>query len=150
MVIWIIILVKTILIWQWYLEYLSYPSYVIVNMKAIYTTYHWFLSVEMLHRYSTSTRCTKDHEIQLRLPKSKFIMIPIFETLILNSHCTKRIIRKNIWKLNLETITMTIMFCHSYILNVQVLGTHNLKISSTIWLIAGVWVIFINSVHYTI
>ena len=45
---------------------------------------------------------------------------------------------------------MTIMFCHSYILNVQILSTHNLKISSTIWLIAGVWVVFINSVHYII
>ena len=122
----------------------------IVNMKAIYTLNHWFLSLEMLNRYTTSTRCTKDHKIQLRLPKSKFIVVPIFEPLILNSHCTKWITHKNVWKLNLKTITMTIIFCHSYILNVQILSTHNLKISSSIWLIASVWVLFINSVHYII
>ena len=65
-------------------------------------------------------------------------MVPIFESLILYSHCTKRIISKNIWKFNLKTITMTIviMFCHSYVLNVQILSTNKLKISSTIWLIA--------------
>ena len=68
-------------------------------------------------------------------------MIPIFETLILNSHCTKQIVCKNVWKLNLETITMTIIFCHSYVLNVKVLGSNKLKISSTIWLIAGIWVV---------
>ena len=77
-------------------------------------------------------------------------MIPIFEPLILNSHCTKRIVRKNVWKLNLETITVTIMFCHSYILDVQIFSTHNLEISSSIWLIAGFWVVFINSIHYII
>ena len=77
-------------------------------------------------------------------------MIPIFEPLILNSHCTKRIVRKNVWKLNLETITMTIMFCHSYILDVQILSTNKLKISTPIWGIAGTGVVFINSVHYII
>ena len=51
----------------------------IVNMKAIYAPYHWFLSVKMLNRYTTSRTGTKYHEIQLRLPNSKFIMIPIFE-----------------------------------------------------------------------
>ena len=69
----------------------------------------------------------KYHEIQLRLPNSKFVMIPIFEPLILNSHCTKRIVRKNVWKLNLETITMTaIVFCHSYILDVQIFSSNKL------------------------
>ena len=119
----------------------------IVNMKAIYVPYHWFLSIKMLNRYTTSRTSTKYHEIQLRLPNSKFIMIPIFEPLILNSHCTKQIVCKNVWKLNMETITMTIIFCHSYVLNVQIFGTHDLKMSSPIWLIAGVWVISINSVH---
>ena len=120
----------------------------IVNMKAICAPYHWFLSVKMLNRYTTSRTSTKYHEIQLRLPNSKFIMIPIFEPLILNSHCTKRIVRKNVCKLNLETITMTaVVFCHSYVLNVQILSSNKLKISSPIWLIAGVWVISINSVH---
>ena len=55
MVIWIIILIETILKWQWYLKYFQYPSDVIVNMEAIYTPYHWFLSVEMLDTYTTST-----------------------------------------------------------------------------------------------
>ena len=77
-------------------------------------------------------------------------MISILEPLILNSHCTKQIVRKNIWKLNLETITMTIIFCHSYILDVQILSGNELKISSPIWPIVGVWVVFINSVHYII
>ena len=122
----------------------------IVNMKVIYTPYHWFFSVEMLNRNSTSRTGTKYHEIQLRLPKCKFIMIPIFEPLILNSHCTKQIVRKNVWKLNLKTITMTIMFHHSYILDVQILSSNKLKISSPIWVIADVWVVFINSVHYII
>ena len=119
-----------------------------VNMKAIYAPYHWFLSIKMLNRYTTSRTSTKYYEIQLRLPSSKFIMIPIFEPLILNSHCTKWILCKNVWKLNLETITMTIMFCHSYVLDVQILSSNKLKISSPIWLIADVWVAFINSVHY--
>ena len=96
-------------------------------MEAIYTPYHWFLSVKMLNRYTTSRTSTKYHEIQLRLPNSKFIMIPIFEPLILNFHCTKWIVRKNVWKLNLETITMTIMFCHSYTLDVQILSSNNRK-----------------------
>ena len=100
----------------------------------------------MLNRYTTSRTSTKYNEIQLLLPNSKFIMIPIFEPLILNSHCTKQIVPKNVWKLNLETI----MFCHSYILHVQIFSTHNLEISSSIWLIAGFWVVFINSVHYNI
>ena len=116
-------------------------------MEVIYAPYHWLLSIKMLNRYTTSRTSTKYHEIQLRLPKSKFIMVSILELLILNSHCTKWIVRKNVWKFNLETITMTIIFCHSYVLNVQVLGTNNLKISSPIWLIASVWVVSINSVH---
>ena len=119
-------------------------------MEAIYAPYHWFLSIKILNRYTTSQTSTKYHEIQLRLSKSKFIMVPILELLILNSHCTKQIVRKNVWKLNLETIAMTIMFCHSYVLNVQVLGTNNLKISSPIWPIASVQVVSINSVHYII
>ena len=45
---------------------------------------------------------------------------------------------------------MTIMFCHSYILDAQILGGNKLEISSSIWLIASVWVVFINSVHYII
>ena len=119
----------------------------IVNMEVIYAPYHWFLRIEMLNRYTTSRTSTKYHEIQLQLPNSKFIMIPIFEPLILNSHCTSWIVHKNVWKLNLETITMTIMFCHSYILDVQVLGSNKLKISSPIWVIADVSIVFINSVH---
>ena len=82
-------------------------------MEAIYAPYHWFLSVKMLNRYTTSRTSTKYHEIKLQLPDSKFIMIPVFEPLILNSHSTKRIVCKNVWKLNLETIIMTIIFCHS-------------------------------------
>ena len=117
-------------------------------MEAIYAPYHWFLSVKMINRYTTSRTSTKYHEIQLRLPNSKFIMIPIFESLILNSHCTKWIVCKNVWKLNFETITMTaVVFCHSYILDVQILSSNKLKISSSIWLIASIWVVFINSVH---
>ena len=119
----------------------------VVNMESIYTPYHCFLSVKMLNRYTTSRTSTKYHEIQLRLPNSKFIMTPIFEPLILNSHCTKRIVRKNIWEFNLKTIAMTIMFCHNYVLNVQVLGSNKLKISFPIWVIADVWIVFINSVH---
>ena len=48
-------------------------------MEAIYAPYHWFLSVKMLNRYTTRRTSTKYHEIQLRLPKSKFIMVPILE-----------------------------------------------------------------------
>ena len=77
-------------------------------------------------------------------------MVPVFEPSILNSHSTKRIIRENVWKFNLKTITMTIMFCHSYVLNIQVLSANNLKISPSIWLIADIWILSINSVHYTI
>ena len=36
----------------------------IVNMRAIYAPYHWFLSVEMLNRYTTSGTTTKDSKIQ--------------------------------------------------------------------------------------
>ena len=123
----------------------------VVNVESIYAPYHWFLSVKMLNRYTTSTRCAKYHKIQLQLPYSEFIMVPIFELLILNSHCTKRIISKNVWKLNLETITMTaIMFRHSYVLDVQILSSNKLKICSPIWFIASIWVVFINSVHYII
>ena len=77
-------------------------------------------------------------------------MVPVFEPLILNSHSTKRIMSKDVWEFNLKTIAMTIMFRHSYILDVQILSSNKLKISSPIWFIAGVWVVFINSVHYTI
>ena len=117
----------------------------IVNIKAIYTP-HWFLSIHMFERYTTSRTGTKDCEIQLHLPLSKFIMVPINKSLILNSHCTKWIICRNVWKFNLKTI----MFRHSYILDVQILSTNKLKISSLIWLIGGVGVVFINSVHYII
>ena len=126
MVIRIIILIERILIWQWNFKYFKYSSDVIVNMESIYVPYHWLLSVKMLNRYTTSRTSTKYHEIQLRLPNSKFIMIPIFEPLILNSHLTKWIVRKNVWKLNLETITMTIIFCHSYILDVQIFSSNKL------------------------
>ena len=43
-----------------------------------------------------------------------------------------------------------VVFCHSYILDVQILGSNKLKISSSIWLIASIWVVFINSVPYII
>ena len=119
-------------------------------MESIYTPYHWFLSVKMLNRYTTSRTSTKYREIQLQLPNSKFIVIPIFEPLILNSHRTKWIVRKNVWKFNLKTIAMTVVFCHSDILDVQVLGSNELKISSPIWLLDSIWVVFINSVHYII
>ena len=115
-------------------------------MKAIYTPYRWFLSIHMLDTYTTSRTGTKDRGIQLHLPYSKFIMVPINKSLILNSHCTKWIIRKNVWKFNLKTI----VFRHSYILDVQIFSTNKLKISSLIWLIGGVGVVFINSVHYII
>ena len=39
---------------------------------------------------------------------------------------------------------------HSYILDVQMLSSNKLKISSPIWLIVGIGVVFINSVHYII
>ena len=122
----------------------------VINVKVIYAPYHWFLSVKMLNRYTTSRTSTKYHEIQLRLPNSKFIMIPIFEFLILNSHCTKRIVCKNVCKINLETITMTISSCHSYVLNVQIFSSNKLQIYSPIWLIASIQVVSINSVHYII
>ena len=116
-----------ILIWQWDFKYFQYPSDVIVNVESIYAPYHWFLSVKMLNRYTTSRTSTKYHENQLRLPNSKFIMIPIFEPFILKSHCSKRIVRKNVWKLHLETITMTtVVFCHSYILDVQIFSSNKL------------------------
>ena len=41
----------------------------IVNMKAIKTPYHWFLSIHMLDTYTTSRTSTKDREIQLRCHK---------------------------------------------------------------------------------
>ena len=119
----------------------------VINVESIYAPYHWFLSVKMLNRYTTSRTSTKYHEIQLRLPNSKFIMIPIFEPLILNSHYTKQIVCKNVWKLNLETIAMTIVFCHNYILDVQIFSSNKLEISSPVWFIDSVWVVFINSVH---
>ena len=120
-------------------------------MKSIYTPYHWFLSIKMLNRYTTSRTSTKYHEIQLRLPNSKFIVVPIFEPLILNPHSTKRIVCKNVWKLNLESTTMiSVVFCHSYILDVQIFSSNKLKISSSIWIIDSIWVVFINSVPYII
>ena len=75
-------------------------------------------------------------------------MVPVFEPLILNSDSTKRIMSKDVWEFNLKTIAMTILFRHSYILDVQILSNNKLRISPLIWLIAGVWVVFINSVHY--
>ena len=119
----------------------------IANVESIYAPYHWFLSIEMLNRYTTSRTSTKDREIQLRLPWSKFTIFPILKSLILNSNRTKRIIGKNVWKFNLKTIAMDIVFSHSYVLNVQILSTNKLKISTPIWLIAGIGVVFINSVH---
>ena len=77
-------------------------------------------------------------------------MVPILEFLILYSHCIVRIMSKDGWEFNLKTIAMTIMFRHSYILDVQILSSNKLRISSPIWLVAGIWVVFINSVHYII
>ena len=45
---------------------------------------------------------------------------------------------------------MTIIFCHSYVLNVQIFSSNKLQIYSPIWLIASVRVVSINSVHYII
>ena len=39
-----------------------------VNMKAIHTPYHWFLSIHMFDRYTASRTDRKDREIQLHLP----------------------------------------------------------------------------------
>ena len=39
------------------------------------------------------------------------------------------------------------MLQHSYILDVQILSTNELKISSPIWLIKHIRIVFINSVH---
>ena len=90
-------------------------------MEGICTPYHWFLSIHMFDTYTTSRTSTKDLEIQLHLPRSKFIMVPINKSLILNSHCTKWIIHKNVWKSNLKTIAITIILCNSYVSNVQIL-----------------------------
>ena len=68
MVIRIIILIETILIWQWNFWYSLYSFDMIENMKAIYTQYHWFPSIHMFDTYTTSRTGTKYHEIQLRLP----------------------------------------------------------------------------------
>ena len=43
-----------------------------------------------------------------------------------------------------------VVFCHSYILDVQIFSTNDLKISSSIWFIASVRVVSINSVYYII
>ena len=67
MVVQIIILIETIPIWQWNFKSFQYPSNMIVNIKAIYTPYHWFLSIYLLDRYTTSGTSTKDREIELRL-----------------------------------------------------------------------------------
>ena len=67
-VIRIIVLIETILIWQKYFHYLQYPPDMIVNMKAIYTPYHWFISIHILNRYTTSRISTEDSKIQLHLP----------------------------------------------------------------------------------
>ena len=77
-------------------------------------------------------------------------MVPILEFLILYSHCIIQIMSEDVWEFNLKTISMTIMFHHSYILYVQILSSNKLRISSPIWLIAGFWVVFVNSVHYII
>ena len=66
----------------------------IINMKAIYTSYHWLFIVHMLGRYTTSRTGTKDNEIRLGLPKSKFIMIPMSKYWVLSSQCSKLIIHK--------------------------------------------------------
>ena len=39
-------------------------------------------------------------------------MIPVYKSLILNSHFTKWINVKNVWKFNLKTIAMIIMYRH--------------------------------------
>ena len=39
------------------------------------------------------------------------------------------------------------MFGHSYILDLQILSTNELKISSPIWLIKHIRIVFINSIH---
>ena len=70
-------------------------------------------------------------------------MVSINKSLILNSHRTKWIIRKNVWQFNLKTI----MLQHSYILDVQILSTNELKISSSIWLLKRIRIVFINSIH---
>ena len=77
-------------------------------------------------------------------------MVPIPEFLILCSHCIIRIMSKDVWEFNFKTIAMTIMFRHSYILDVEILSSNKLRISSPIWLIEGVWVVSINSVYYII
>ena len=77
-------------------------------------------------------------------------MVPSNKSLILNSYCTKWIVCKNVWKFNLKTIAMTIVLCDSYALNVQILSTHQLKISSLIWLIGIIGIVFINSIHICI
>ena len=51
-------------------------------------------------------------------------MVSINKSLILNSHRTKWIIRKNVWQFNLKTI----MLQHSYILDVQILSTNEILI----------------------
>ena len=84
----------------------------------------------MLNRYTTSTGCTKDCEIQLRFPYRESIIVLIFKSLILNSNCTKRIMSKDVWEFNLKTMAMTVMFRHSYILDVQLLSSNKLRISS--------------------
>ena len=77
-------------------------------------------------------------------------MVPIPEFLILCSHCIIQIMRKDVWEFIFKTIAMTIMFRHSYILDVEILSSNKLRISSPIWLIEGVWVVSINSVYYII
>ena len=70
-------------------------------------------------------------------------MVPINKSLILNSHRAKWIICKNVWKFSLKAI----MLLHSYILDVQILSTNELKISSPIWLIKHIRIVLINSIH---
>ena len=44
----------------------------------------------------------------------------------------------------------TMMFLHGYILDAQIRSSNKLRISSLIWLIGGVGVVYINSVNYII
>ena len=113
----------------------------IINMKAIYTSYNLFFSIHMFDTNTTSRTSTKDNEIQLRLSYSKSVMISINKFLILNSYFSIHIIRENVWKFNLKTIARIIMFQYSYILDVQIFSTRKLKISSLIWLIKRIRII---------
>ena len=68
MVIWIIILIETILIWQWkfqvFLIFFWHDSKDESDMYFVSLVF----SIYMFDRYTTSRTSTKDNEIQLRLP----------------------------------------------------------------------------------